>query len=81
MMKRKNQNKCYRARVVTLVIAFRNIYVGVYFRMSHFVFLRYLVSKLVLLKVNQNIMIPNFERMEAKDEIFQFFWSGFNSSK
>ena len=52
-----------------------------FFRMSHFVFLGYLVSKLVLLKVNQNIMIPNFKRVEAKDEIFQFFWSGFNSSK
>ena len=57
------------------------IYVGVFFRMSHFVFLGYLVSKLILLKVNQNIMIPNFKRMEAKDEIFQIFWSGFNSSK
>ena len=25
-MKRKNQNKCYRTRVVTLIIVFRNIY-------------------------------------------------------
>ena len=25
-MKRKNQNKCYRARVVTLIIVFKNIY-------------------------------------------------------
>ena len=25
-MKRKNQNKCYRARAVTLIIVFRNIY-------------------------------------------------------
>ena len=25
-MKRKNQNKCYRAHVVTLVIVFKNIY-------------------------------------------------------
>ena len=25
-MKRKNQNKCYRARVVTLIIVFRSIY-------------------------------------------------------
>ena len=49
--------------------------------MSHFVFLGYLVSKLILLKVNQNIMIPNFNRMEAKEEIFLIFWSGFNSSK
>ena len=26
MMQRKNQNKCYRARVVTLLIVFRNIF-------------------------------------------------------
>ena len=57
------------------------VLVGVFFRMSHFVFLGYLVFKLTLLKVNQNILIPNFKRMEAKDEIFQIFWSGFNSSK
>ena len=25
-MKRKSQNKCYRARVVTLIIMFKNIY-------------------------------------------------------
>ena len=25
-MKRKNKNKCYRARAVTLIIAFKNIY-------------------------------------------------------
>ena len=25
-MKRKNQNKCYRARAVTLIIVFKNIY-------------------------------------------------------
>ena len=25
-MKRKNQNKCYRARVVTLIIVFKNIH-------------------------------------------------------
>ena len=25
-MKRKNQNKCYRARTVTLIIVFKNIY-------------------------------------------------------
>ena len=25
-VRRKNQNKCYRARVVTLIIVFRNIY-------------------------------------------------------
>ena len=48
--------------------------------MSHFIFLGYLVSKLTLLKDNQNIMIPNFKMMEAKDEIFQIFWSGFNSN-
>ena len=43
------------------------------FRMSHLVFFGYLVSKLMLLKVSQNIMIPNFKRMETKDEIFQLF--------
>ena len=25
-MKRKNQNKCYRARAVTVIIVFKNIY-------------------------------------------------------
>ena len=25
-MKRKNENKCYRARAVTLIIVFKNIY-------------------------------------------------------
>ena len=25
-MERKNQNKCYRARAVTLIIVFKNIY-------------------------------------------------------
>ena len=26
MKKKKNQNKCYRARAVTLIIVFKNIY-------------------------------------------------------
>ena len=44
-----------------------------FFRMPYFVFLGYLLSKLILLKVNQNIMIPNFKRIETNDEIFQIF--------
>ena len=49
------------------------LYVAVFLDVP-FCFLGYLVSKLILLRVNQNIMIPNFKRMDAKDEIFQIFW-------
>ena len=53
---------------------FLGIYIGwCFFRMSHFVFLAYLV--------NQNMTTTDFKRIEATDEIFQIFWSGFNSSK
>ena len=44
-----------------------------FFRMFHFVFLGYLVSKLVLLKVNQNIMIPNFKRWKQRMKYSNFF--------
>ena len=60
---------------------FCSVFVGVFFRLYHFAFLGHLESQLILLKVNHNIMIPNFKSIEAKDKIFQIFWSHFNSSK
>ena len=41
--------------------------------MSRFLFLEYLVSKLILLKVNQNIMITNIKGWRKRMKYSKFF--------
>ena len=47
-MKRKNKNKCYRARAVTLIIAFKNIYQSLDIIITHMLITNQYVQQIIV---------------------------------